>query len=182
MNCTIASKSGQFKSFAFIDHLLLPHIQWHHWLGTRTHAICQLDVRRVWDYNSDQSAKSLLPVSVVWLEQPQGLNRLNQPNLFLAPSAFPSFPPFLTYSLAASHPDLSSSHPLLIHPFHPSPLHYTLLLLFTKMITLHIRRTCISTEHALSSPMSPLILSMSFQELAKAMLFQIIQLLKLILS
>lgn len=37
------------------------------------HAICQCDVRRLRDYNFDQSAKSPLPVRVACEDQPQAL-------------------------------------------------------------------------------------------------------------
>lgn len=143
-------------------------------------AICQCDVRGVWDYNFDQSAKS--PVRVVWEERPQAqrIDWISPTSLWLHLLSTLSF---LTLSLAASHPNLYSSIPLLIHPFHLFFLPHMLSCSFSpKIITLHIQGTSISSEHALSSPSSPLLLFLSFQELAKAMLFQIIQLLKLILS
>lgn len=121
------------------------------------------------------------PVRVVWEEQPQAL-RIDS----ISPTSFwlhlLSTLPFLTLSLTAPHPNLYSSIPLLIHPFHLFSSSFALLLFFTKIIRLHIQGTSISSEHILSSPSSPLLLLHFFQELAQAMLFQIIQLLKLILS
>lgn len=89
------------------------------------HAICQCDVRRVWDYNFGQSAKSCLPIRVVWEEHPQAL-RIDSicPTSFWLHLLFPLS--LLTLSLADSHPALYSSIPLLIHPFHPLLLPYIL--------------------------------------------------------
>lgn len=120
------------------------------------------------------------PFRVVWEERPQALQIDS-----ISPTSFwlhlLSTLPFLTLSLTAPHPNLYSSLPRLIHPFHLFSSSCALLLFFTKIIRLHVPGTSISSEHILSCPSSPLLLFHFFQELAKAMLFQIIQLLKLIL-
>lgn len=57
------------------------------------HAICQCDVRRVRDDNFDQAATSFSACQSGLRGASAGpANRLNQPNLFLPPSASPLFP------------------------------------------------------------------------------------------
>lgn len=114
------------------------------------------------------------------------VNRLNQPNLFLAPSA-PSSPS--SSNLFCSPPcPLLIPNPLHVRPFHLLFSPCTLLPLFffslsQKMIALHIYGACISPGRALFFRHAVFLFSgLSFQELVKAMLFQIIQLLKLILG
>lgn len=132
------------------------------------------------------------PVRAVWVEQPQAL-RIDS----ISPTSFwlhlLSTLPFRTLSLAAPHPNLYSSIPLPIHPFHPffpppPPPFFALLRLFIFFSPKLLDYT--SREHPLapnifflpprpSSSLPPLRFS---QELATAVLFQIIQLLKHILS
>lgn len=139
-------------------------------------AICQCDVRRIWDYNFGQSAKSCLPVRVVWEEHPQAL-RIDS----ISPTSFwlhlLSPLSLLTRSLADSHPAPYSTIPLLIHPFHPLLLPRILSCSFSLKLLHYTTR-----EHPLAPYCLLLRFSLLFQVLAKAMLFQIIQLLKLILS
>lgn len=127
---------------------------------------------------------SFLLVRVVWEEGPE--NRWNHCNLLLAPSAFLSSPLVLSHSfnrcLSPCPQFIYSLAPPSISSFFFSFLH-TLLLLFNKIITLHVQGTSISSEHVLSSStLSFPLLSLPSQRWAEPMLFQIIQLLKLILS
>lgn len=125
------------------------------------HAICQCDVRRLTDYNFDQSAKSLLPVRAACKEQPQA-----QPIDSISPASFwlhlLSSLSFLPLSLAALHPNLDSFLPLHFHPFHLFSPPFLLLSLSPpcsfSLKSLHQREKSISGTYSLVSFIS-LILS-----------------------
>lgn len=100
------------------------------------HAICQCDVRRLRDYNFDQSAKSPLPVRAACEEQPQAppIDSISSTSFWL--HLLPPFPfslfHLLPFTLTSIHsfptvPSISSFSP---------PFLLSLLLFFTKIITL----------------------------------------------
>lgn len=123
------------------------------------HAICRCDVRRLRDYNFDQSAKSPLSVRAACEEQPQA-----PPIDSISPTSFwlhlLSPLSFLPLSLAALHPNLYSFLPLLIHPFHLFFFSLPTLLpcsFSTKIITLE--GTSISATYSLLSFIFPVLSS-----------------------
>lgn len=135
--------------------------------GMRFWSVCQiLFCLSEWSGRKDQRIDEITATSF-WL------HLLSSP-LVLSHSFNRCLSPFPQFIYSLAPPSISS--------FFFSFLH-TLLLLFNKIITLHVQGTSISSEHVLSSStLSFPLLSLPSQRWAEPMLFQIIQLLKLILS